>query len=150
MEKDIENIVREKEKELLEKYFPNGITFSLCDPDPEHIGNYTKDLPLKIESEFRDFLADLWKDFSDQPLVLEEVNLRKNLTENLRDKVEEAYKDAERITLWERITNSNNEDVTFYKGLLYNYTKELLMIMRLDFLEEITGNHITGKTFEDS
>lgn len=142
MKRDIETLVRNKEKELLNKYFNDGVCFSFCDPDPEHIGTYTKDLPLKIEAEFRDYLSDLWKDFSDQPLVLEEVTLRNSLTENIREKVEEAHKDAERITLWERITKSNNEDVTYYKGLLYKYTKELLMIMRLDFLEEITGNYI--------
>lgn len=53
------------------------------------------------------------------------------------------------ITLWEKITKSNHEDVTYYKGLLLEYTKELLMIMRIDFLEEITGVHINCKAFEE-
>ncbi len=71
------------------------------------------------------------------------------MTEDDREAIDEAYKDAKRITLWERITKSNHEDVTYYKGLLYEYTKDLLMVMRHDFLEEITGRHITGKAFED-
>lgn len=56
-----------------------------------------------------------------------------------------AYKDATEQTLWERITRSNHKDVTYYKGLLQEYTRELLMVMRLDFLEEITGEHIENK-----
>lgn len=34
------------------------------------------------------------------------------------------------------------KDVTFYKGLLYEYTKDLLLVMCLDFLEEINDKHI--------
>lgn len=83
-------------------------------------------------------------------MVLEEQRLRWLMTEDDREAIDAAYKDAKRITLWERITKSNHEDVTYYKGLLYEYTKDLLMVMRLDFLEEITGNHINNKTFEDS
>ena len=71
------------------------------------------------------------------------------MTEDDREAINAAYKDANRITLWEKITKSNHEDVTYYRGLLYEYTKDLLMVMRLDFLEEITGKHITGKAFED-
>lgn len=112
------------------------------------IGEYTKDLPLRIEAEFKDFLSGLWKEYSDAPLVLEEQKLRRLVTENDREAIEAVYKDASRITLWERITKTNNEDVNHYKGLLYQYTRDLLTVMRLDFLEEITGHHITGKAFE--
>lgn len=70
------------------------------------------------------------------------------MTEDDREAIDAAYKDAKRITLWERITKSNHEDVTYYKGLLLEYTKDLLMVMRHDFLEEITGKHINCKAFE--
>lgn len=143
MENKVEILCREKEQELLNKYFPIGFG-----TQSETIGEYTKDLPLKIESEFREYLMELWKQFSDTPLVLEEQKLRWLMTEDDREAIDAAYKDAERITLWERITKSNHEDVTYYKGLLYEYTKDLLMVMRLDFLEEITGKHITCKAFE--
>ncbi|MDE6634429.1 MAG: hypothetical protein K2J96_04140, partial [Bacteroidaceae bacterium] len=83
------------------------------------------------------------------PLVLEEQKLRKLITDNDREGIDAAYKDATDVTLWERITKTNHEDVTYYKGLLQEYTRELLMIMRNDFLEEITGKHIKNKTFED-
>lgn len=145
MKSKIEILCREKEQELLNKYFPNGFGCSKS----ETIGEYTKDLPLKIETEFREYLIELWKQYSDTPLVLEEQKLRWLMTEDDREAIDAAYKDAKRITLWERITKSNHKDVTNYKGLLHEYTKELLMIMRHDFLEEITGRHIKCKAFDD-
>lgn len=145
MESKIEALCREKEQELLSKYFPSGFGCSKS----ETIGEYTKDLPLKIEAEFREYLIELWKDFSDTPLVLEEQKLRWLMTEDDREAIDAAYKNAKRITLWERITKSNHEDVTYCKGLLYEYTKDLLMVMRLDFFEEITGKHINCKAFKD-
>lgn len=34
--------------------------------------------------------------------------------------------------------------------VLLDYTRDLLLVMRNDFLEEITGEHIKNKTFEDN
>lgn len=148
MASDIELICRDKENELLKKYFGNLIREASVER-PETIGEYTVDLPLKIEAEFRVFLENLWKQYSDEPLVLEEQKLRRLLTDDDREGLEVAYKDATTITLWERITRSNHEDVTHYKGLLHEFTRELLMVMRIDFLEEITGHIINCKTFEE-
>jgi len=39
--------------------------------------------------------------------------------------------------------------VTYYKGLLKEYTKDVLLVMREDFLEEIIGKDIENKAFED-
>lgn len=147
MEQNIEALCRNKEQELLDKYFGN-ITNEAVKDKPENIGEYTKDLPLRIEDEYRDFLKELWKNYSDKPLVLEEQKLRLLLTEGIRERLKEAHKEAAYISIWERITRSNHEDVTNYKGILYEYTKELLTIMRIDFLEEITGQHIKCKDFE--
>lgn len=69
------------------------------------------------------------------------------MTEDDREAIDAAYKDAKRITLWERINKSNHEYVTYYISLLYEYTKDLLMVMRIDFLEEITGKHINCKAY---
>lgn len=148
MESNIEELCKKKEQELLAAYFGNLSKEAAIDR-PETVGEYTKDLPLKIEEEFRRYLAELWKQHSDKPLVLEEQKLRRLMTEDDREAIDAAYKDAERITLWERITKSNHDDVTYYKGLLYEYTKDLLMVMRHDFLEEITGKHINCKAFDD-
>ena len=81
--------------------------------------------------------------------VLEEQKLRKLMTNDDCEMIEPAYKEATERTLWERITKSNHEDVTYYKGLLQEYTRDLLLVMRQDFLEEITGKHIKNKAFEE-
>lgn len=146
MGSSIEILCREKEQALLDKYF-GSLDKEAAVERPETIGKYTKDLPLKIEAEYREYLIELWRQFSDVPLVLEEQKLRWLMTEDDREMVDEAYKDAENITLWERIIRSNHEDVAYYKSLLKEYAKELLMVMRIDFLEEITGKHINGKAF---
>lgn len=149
----IEKYCKEKENQLLEKYF-GDLVIEAAIEQPETIGEYTKDLPLKIEAEFRAYLEELWKEYAPEelkgkPLVFDEHKLRLLMTDDDREGVDAAYKDATKQTLWERITKTNHKDVTYYKGLLQEYTRELLMVMRLDFLEEITGHYIKNKTFED-
>ena len=151
--KQIEKLCESKERELMEKYYGNLVKEAAIER-PEEIGCYTKDLPLKIEAEFRSFLEELWDEVAPEklkgtPLVLEERKLRKLKTDDDREMINEAYKDATERTLWERINKSNHKDVTYYKGLLEEYTRDLLMIMRHDFLEELTGHHIENKAFED-
>ena len=150
---EIAMLCKEKEQELLDKYFGN-LVHEAAIKMPENIGEYTKDLPLKIEAEYREFLEGIWElhapsGLQGTPLVLEEQKLRKLMTDDDREGIDAAYKDASTITLWERITQSNHEDVTYYKGLLFEYTKDLLLVMRHDFLEEITGEHINSKAFEE-
>lgn len=144
---------KEKELELLQKYFGNLRKEAAIDR-PETIGEYTKDLPLKIEAEYRTYLEELWRehapdDLKGTPLVLEEQKLRKLMTDDDRELIDVAHRDATEQTLWERITKTNHKDVTYYKGLLQEYTRDLLFVMRHDFLEEITGQHIENKAFED-
>ena len=150
---EIVNLCETKQNQLLHKYFGNLVHAAAIER-PETIGKYTKELPLMIEAEFRTFLEELWKEYAPAelkgtPLVLEEQKVRKLMTDDDREMIGSAYKDATEITLWERITKSNHEDVTYYKGLLLEYTRDLLMVMRQDFLEEITGKHIKNKAFEE-
>ena len=149
----IEKLCRDKEQELLHKYFGNLVREAAIER-PETIGEYTEELPLKIEAEFKTFLEDLWKEYAPEELkgtllIFDEQKLRKLMTDDDREQLEKAHKDATELTLWERITKTNHEDVTYYKGLLHEYTRDLLMVMCEDFLEEITGHHIKNKTFED-
>lgn len=146
-------LCKEKEQELLNNYFGNLVKEAAVEC-PETIGEYTKDLPLKIEAEYRAFLEELWKEYAPDdlkgtPLVLEEQKLRKLMTDDDRELIDVAYKDATEQTLWERITKTNHKDVSYYKGFLQKYTRDLLMVMREDFLEEITGHHIGNKAFDD-
>lgn len=147
-------LCKEKEQELLNKYFGNLVK-EVAIERPETIGEYTKDLPLKIEGEYRVFLEELWKEAAPDglkgtPLVLEEQKLRELMTKDDREMIDEAHKEATELTLWERITKTNHEDVTYYKGLLEEYTRDLLLVTREDFLEEITGKHIENKAFEEN
>lgn len=149
----IKEVCKEKEQELLNKYFGNFVREAAIECT-ETIGAYTKDLPLKVEAEYKTFLEGLWKEHAPEnlkgtPLVLEEQTLRKLMTDDDREGIDAAYKDATERTLWERITKTNHKDVTYYKGLLLEYTRDLLMVMREDFLEEITGHPIENKAFED-
>lgn len=129
-----------KEKELLEKYFGN-IVNEAAHEQPEYIGEYHQELPLRIECEYKEFLRALWQEIPpNDPRTLEEIldkqRWRQIMTEDDREAVEKAYKDAVEHTLWERITQSNHKDVTYYKGLLMEYTRELLLCTRCDFLED--------------
>ena len=147
-------LCKEKEHELLQEYFGNLVKEAAVER-PETIGEYAKDLPLKIEAEYRAFLEELWREHAPDelkgtPLILEEQKLRKLMTDDDRELIDAAHKDATERTLRERITKSNHKDVTYYKGLLQEYTRDLLMVMREDFLEEITGHHIENKAFEDN
>ena len=149
----IEKLCRDKEQELLKKYFGNLVK-EAAKERPETIGEYTEELPLKIEAEFKTFLEELWKEYAPEelkgtPLIFEEQKLRKLMTDDDRELLNEAHKDATELTLWERITKTNHEDVTYYKGLLHEYTRDLLIVMCEDFLEEITGHHIKNKAFDD-
>ena len=151
--RQVEKLCTEKEQELLDKYFGNLVKEAAIER-PETIGEYTKELPLKIEAEYNTFLEGVWKEHAPEelkgkPLVFDEQKLRELITDDDREGVNAAFKDATEQTLWERITKINHKDVTYYKGLLQEYTRDLLMVMREDFLEEITGHHIKNKTFED-
>ena len=153
IQNEIVKLCIEKEQELLNKYFGNLVNEAAIEM-PETIGEYTKDLPLKIEAEYRKFLEKVWEkhvpaELKGTLLVLEEQKLRKLMTDDDREGIDAAYKDASTVTLWEKITKSNHKDVTYYKGLLFENTKDLLLIMRHDFLEEITGEHINCKAFEE-
>ena len=147
--KQIEKLCKNKEKELINKYF--------CYPErgyQETIGEYTKDLPHKIEVEYQSFLEELWKEAAPEnlkgtPLVLEEKKLKELMTDDNREAVDLAYKDAVTRTLWERITKTNHEDVARYIRELVEYSCDLLYVMRHDFMEEVTGEHIKNKAFED-
>ena len=51
--------------------------------------------------------------------------------------VERAYKKATTMNLWKRITKSSHKDVLKYMDLLKSYTYEVLVTIRMDFIDEI-------------
>jgi len=58
----IEQRCHEQEQVLLDKYFGNLVREAAIER-PETIGEYTKDLPLKIEAEYKTFLTELWDEW---------------------------------------------------------------------------------------
>lgn len=100
----ITKLCKEKEQELLKKYFGELVKEAAI-VRPETIGDYTQDLPLKIEAEYKAFLEELWKEVVPEGLkgmlVLEEQKLRKLMTDDDREGIDAAYKDATEQTLWE-------------------------------------------------
>lgn len=139
--KEIEKICSEKANSLLNAYFGNLVKEAAVEC-PETIGNYDVELPLRIEAEYRQYLKELWTEIAPNDKrtiddLLDKKLLRDKITEDDREGISYAYREAQRRTLWERITNTNHQDVTYYKGLLEEYTRELLFCMKHDFLEEI-------------
>lgn len=129
-----------KEHELIQKYFGNIVQENLA--KAENIGDYDIELPKRIEEEYLAFLKEIWKEnASGDPRTFEEIidqrHRTEQLTENKRIATHNAYYEAKRISLWERLTKTNHEDVANYKGILKDYTEALLMEIRCDFLEDI-------------
>ncbi|MBR6592356.1 MAG: hypothetical protein IKK81_07040 [Prevotella sp.] len=138
---EIERLCKQKEQELLGKYFGKLVHEATIER-PEDIGDYEKELPLKIEEEYYEFLKDLWGKIDvagkySLEDILDKRHLSILMTDDDRESIRYAYDDAKRITLWERVTKTNHKDVTFYKGLLEEYTRELLLCLRCDFIEDI-------------
>lgn len=138
---EIEKLCKSKERELLNKYFGKLIQEAAIE-QPETIGNYTKDLPIKIEEEYFQYLKELWTEINpDKSKTLESLLDKRHIsmlmTDDDREGIHYAYEDATRRTLWERVTKSNHKDVTFYKGLLEEYARELLLCLRCDFIEDV-------------
>ena len=139
----IEAKCKEREEILLNKYFGNLVKEAAIER-PETIGDYSKDLPLKIEEEYYQYLKELLAEIHPSESeslesIFDKQHIGRLMTEDDREGINHAYEDATRRTLWERITHTNHKDVTFYKGLLKEYTRELLMNLRCDFLEDINN-----------
>lgn len=138
---NIERRCSEKADALLTQYFGSLVKEASIDC-PETIGNYDLELPLRIEAEYRNFLKELWAEITPNATrtideLLDKKHLRDMMTEDDREGIAHAYRNAQQRTLWERITQTNHKDVTYYKGLLEEYTRELLFCMKCDFLEEV-------------
>lgn len=137
---DIEMRCRDKANELLDKYFGN-IVHEAAYERPEKLDErYTKELPFKIEDEFIAYLGELKKELMPDDTrhidsLIDHPRLRDMIMEDYEVDVDKSFEEATTITPWEKITKSNHEDVAYFKGLLKQYTEELLEHTILDFLE---------------
>lgn len=137
----IESQCRSKAEELLKKYFGNLVKEAAIER-PETIDDYSLELPRQIEAEYYDYLKGLWAEIAPKGSpsfeeIIDKKHLSDLMTDNDREIIKPAYDDAVTRTLWERLTKTNHKDVTYYKGLLKRYTKDLLTALRCDFLEDV-------------
>lgn len=138
---DVECRCYAKSEELMGRYFGNLVNDASVTMPAEVGEGYTLELPEKIAAEYREFLAVLWKEIApDDPRDINVILNHSQELQNVRKQyanLPEAYSDAEKVTLWEKLTKSNHEDVTYFKGLLKSYSEELVKCMIFDFREEV-------------
>ena len=120
--------------ELLKEHFASTSS-EVLDP------RYTLDYPLKVAAEMKNYLADLWATEEDQSgKAFEDLmgaGRLNNITyESYLDMIKAAQKEALKITLWEKITHTNHEDVMIFQSILRSCTREILELMVKDFLNE--------------
>ena len=131
-----------KAKELLDKYFPNFIEDAAVNKPEVLADGYDDSLPARVAEEYRAWLAGVWEEI--RPLVqkpFDEV-MNQKLSVEMTDAsyvpyLADAREKAETVTLWEKLTKTNHQDVIQYKGILKDYTEELLRVMTTDFLADI-------------
>ena len=123
--------------ELLAKHFPE-----ITPEDNVLDAKMTTNLPLVIAAEMKDYLSGLWDEMeqSGTGKTFEEImgagRLNQLTYESYYDLLKNAEKDALKITLWERITKTNYEDIITYRSILRSCTREILELMVKDFLNE--------------
>ena len=124
-----------KYNDLLETYFPD-------EEQSEVLGRaYPIDLPLKIAEEMKVYLEELWENNAPEGSktfvqIMGAGRLNSITYDSYLESMNSAYNDAVHTTLWEKITKTNHEDTTVYKGLLKACTKEILETMVKDLINE--------------
>ena len=127
-----------KYNSLLDQYF-GGIHEEAAAREGTLDGRFTNELPEKVAGEFRSYIEDVWKEVAPdgaKPFdkIMDADKAIKATKAEYLDYLTKARNEAQAVSLWEKITRSNHEDVTNYKGLLKQYTEELMRVMLLDFL----------------
>ena len=123
--------------ELLERHFPE------ISPDEEVLDSQLNiNLPLEVATEMKDFLSVLWDEMGQNGTgkTFEEImgagRLNELTYESYLDLLKKAEKDALNITIWEKITKTNHEDIVAFRSILRSCTREILELMVKDFLNE--------------
>lgn len=102
------------------------------------------DMPEKLAMEFLDYLKQLLVDLKCFDVRIDQLtdSQLKYIEYAVKYKADSdiAYQDAQRRTLWERITNSNNEDILIYKQCQLRYAEYLLRALAKDFLEDVVDD----------
>ena len=135
-QEDISRLCLAERERLLNKYFgtlPTDHALNI-----EQIGELTK----YAETEYKHFLGVLWEQVrgtDGRPLddLLNKRYNRFSLNKEYVAKISTAVTDAEEITLWERITDSNYRDIEHLNALITAYATDLLAHITADFMEDV-------------
>ena len=136
---DIQGRCDAKAKELLDKYFGNIVNEAVYQKPEVLDERYPMELPFQIEAEYLQFLGELKAELLPEDTrsigqLIDRPLKREMIKEDYGPDVQEAYDEAKAITFWEKVTGSNHDDVAYFKGLIKQYTEELLDHMTNDFL----------------
>ena len=96
----------------------------------------------KIEQGYKLFLTDLWNDIRQTDkrtlnAILDKRYNRFGMGSEYAVSIKSAISEAEEITLWEQITNSNYRDIEHLNSLIRAYAHDLLAHITADFMEDI-------------
>ena len=103
--------------------------------------HYTEDYLLRIMNDYYRRLETIWERSPLANFATFSAVYHAPAPDEAGDPValSEAYKDATRRTLWERLTRSNHKDVYEYKQMLNNYADALLNNMLARFADTIAS-----------
>jgi len=129
-----------RRNEILEKYFGKVQEENATSRAQTLEEKYNRETPFDAEDEFFDFLEDLNREINGseaKPLstLIDRPLKRDMLNDEYQPALENAYRNAQEITFKEKILKSNHKDVAYFKGLLKQFTEELLEQLMNDFLE---------------
>ena len=104
----------------------------------EQIGSLVE----QIEEEYKRFLAELWEQIKGEDTrslddILDKRYNRFALHIEYAAPLNMAVANAEEVTLWEQITNSNYRDIEHLDTLISAYARDLLAHITLDFMEDV-------------
>lgn len=104
----------------------------------EQIGSLVE----QIEEEYKRFLAELWEQIKGEDTrslddILDKRYNRFALHIEYAAPLNMAVANAEEVTLWEQITNSNYRDIEHLDTLIGAYARDLLAHITLDFMEDV-------------
>lgn len=96
----------------------------------------------QMEDEYKLFLTNLWAQIKkDDGRTLDDIlDKRYNRYIVYREYAKEICEsliEAQQITVWEQITNTNSQDIARLNALIYTYAKDLLAHITLDFMEDV-------------
>lgn len=138
----IAKLCRTKIDTLMERYF-DELYQNVLKMKPEMLlYDYSSELTLQIEQEYRLFLREQWeqirgddeREFQD---IMTKAYARLSIDSVYRQQLQPALRDAQQVTLWEQLTQTNYKDEERFREMLSSYITALLRNMMLDFLEDL-------------